>query len=360
MVSAVFPSFRDFPLWQNAALFAAAAVIIWLVGSRLAAYADVIAERTGLGRAFVGLLLLAGATSLPEVASTVSATVTGNPTLAVNNVLGSVVTQTAILAVADVLFGRGALTYFVPRPTMLLEGALLIVLLAIVLVGVAVADVFSLFGVSLWTALLFAAYLLMLRRLQGYDRREVWRPVDLPDDERDADAAESPGAEGTQEKYGEWSTTHLVSMFAAGSLVILVVGVTLTRVADALAVQTGLGASFVGAVLLALVTSLPELSTTIAAVRLGAYSMAVSNIFGSNAASVTLVFLADVLHRDGPVLAAVDRSATFITALGIVVTAAYLIGMIERKDRAVLRMGYDSAAVLVLYVGGLAVLYVVR
>ncbi|MDP8925093.1 MAG: hypothetical protein M3O34_19785, partial [Chloroflexota bacterium] len=196
----MFPSFRDFPLWQNAALFAAAAVIIWLVGSRLAAYADVIAERTGLGRAFVGLLLLAGATSLPEVASTVSATVTGNPTLAVNNVLGSVVTQTAILAVADVLFGRGALTYFVPRPTMLLEGALLIVLLAIVLVGVAVADVFSLFGVSLWTALLFAAYLLMLRRLQGYDRREVWRPVDLPDDERDADAAESPGAEGTQEK----------------------------------------------------------------------------------------------------------------------------------------------------------------
>jgi cation:H+ antiporter len=153
---------------------------------------------------------------------------------------------------------------------------------------------------------------------------------------------------------------RLLASFAGASAVVLAAGVVLAQAADALAAQSGLGASFVGVTLLATATSLPELSTTIAAVRLGAYSLAVSNIFGSNMLMVALVFLADLVYRPGPVLAAVDRSAVFAVAMGIVVTAVYLIGLIERRDRTILRMGLDSAVVLALYVGSLGVLYLLR
>lgn len=360
----MFLELQALPLWQNVATFMVASAVIWLVGTRLSAYADVIAERTGLGQAFVGLVLLAVATSLPELAATTSATVTGKPALAISNLLGGVVMQTAILVIADVVMGQRALTYFAPRPVLLLEGVLLIVLLAIVLIGTVLADLFAVFGVSAWSVVLLVSYLLLLHLLRQYEGHGRWQPVQSPqgreDDATDERADDGPARRRPSDDYQDWSMTRLLLSFAVGSTIILVVGVTLTQVADAVAVQTGLGASFVGAVFLAIATSLPELSTTIAAIRLGAVAMAVSNIFGSNAVDVTLIFLADVLHRDGPVLAAVDRSAIFLTTLGIVVTAIYVIGLIERRDRVIFRMGYDSAAVLALYVGGLVVQYMLR
>jgi cation:H+ antiporter len=110
----------------------------------------------------------------------------------------------------------------------------------------------------------------------------------------------------------------------------------------------------------AISTSLPEVSTTIAAVRFGSYSLAVSNIFGSNAIDITLLFLADMLYRQGPILEAVDRSSMFAAAVGVVVTVVYLIGLIERADRTIWRLGIDSAAVLSMYLGSLVVLYLLR
>ncbi len=151
-----------------------------------------------------------------------------------------------------------------------------------------------------------------------------------------------------------------LAIFAVAAAVTWLVGTRLAVYADLIAERTGLGKAFIGLVLLAVATSLPELSTTIAAVRLGSYSMAISNIFGSNAIDVSLVFLADTLYRQGPILQAVDRSSMFVALAGIVLTCVYLVGLIERRDRVVLRMGLDSAAVLGLYAGTLVVLYFTR
>ena len=129
---------------------------------------------------------------------------------------------------------------------------------------------------------------------------------------------------------------------------------------DALSEQTGLGASFVGVALVAGSTSLPEISTTIGAVRRGNHEMAVSSILGTNCLELALFFVADLLYRDGPILAATDRSALFAATLGMVVTCIFLIGLLERRDRTVLRMGVDSLAVLIAYTSGLFGLYALR
>lgn len=346
------PTFHDLPLWLNALSFTLAAAAVWMAGTRLSGHADAIADQTGLGKAFVGLVLLAGSTSLPELATTATAAVGGNARLAITNVFGGVAMQTAVLAVADATLARGALTYFAPRAVLLLEGNVLLVLLALTTAGIALGEVVSIGGVGLWPVLLFAVYLLGLRVLQRHEGEGRWQPIDPP--------REVVGEPARRERYGDWSLRRLGAAFGAASAVVFVAGATLAQAADALAVQSGLGASFVGASLLAASTSLPELSTTLAAVRMGSYAMAISNIFGSNMIMIALLLPADVLYREGPILDAVDDAAVFTVAVGMAVTALYLIGMLERRDRTFLRMGLDSLGVLALYVASLVGLWTLR
>ena len=146
-------------------------------------------------------------------------------------------------------------------------------------------------------------------------------------------------------------------VFAGGSAAIFVAGWAVMASAEALTKQTGMAASFVGATFVAIATSLPELSTTITAVRRGHNAMAVSNIFGSNLWDVSLLFVGDLFFRSGPLLGAAPKQAMFTASLGLVMTCVYLWGLLERQDRTVWRFGIDSIIVLVLYFGGLAVLY---
>jgi cation:H+ antiporter len=127
-----------------------------------------------------------------------------------------------------------------------------------------------------------------------------------------------------------------------------------------LAEQTGLGASFVGAVLVAIATSLPEVSSTLAAVRLGHLELAFGDIFGTNLFDVAAVALADAVYAGGPVLREVGPFSVCAALLGMLVTGIYLAGLIERRDRVVLRMGVDSLLGLLVYLGGLALLYRLR
>lgn len=144
------------------------------------------------------------------------------------------------------------------------------------------------------------------------------------------------------------------------ALVILAAGWVLARTGDSLARQTGLGSTFVGLALVAGSTSLPELSTSLSAVRRGNHQMAVSNILGTNCLELALFFLADAVYRGGPILAALDRSALVAATVGMVVTCIFLLGLLERRDRTVLGMGVDSLLVLIVYSAGLVGLYAMR
>ena len=337
----------------NALLFLIAAVAIWLAGTRLERDADVISRRTGLGQAFTGMLLLAAATSLPEVATTVTAVViVGNPTLAVHNLLGGVALQTVVLAIADRFKGRGgALTYFSPRFVLLIEGVGLVFLLQLTTAGLMARGLPTLASISAWAVALLVAYvavMLLVYRHRGQPRWTPTRADDVPSETSDA---------GTEPDSGDdRSAKAAASSFAGMSLVVLAGGWLATQTTDALARQTGVGSAFLGATLLAAATSLPELSTTISAVRGGRYTAAISNVFGSNAFDVTLL----ALYRQGTVLAHAENTVVFVAAVGSIMTCIYLWGLLERENRSTLGMGWDSLAAVVTYVGGMIVLYFIQ
>lgn len=348
---------ESLPLGLNLAIFAVCAAAIWWAGTRLERYANTISHRADLGQAFTGMILLAMATSLPEVATTVTAVaILNNPTLAVHNLLGGVALQTAILAIADGTKKRsGALTYFSPRFALLIQGVGLILLLQLTTAGVTAGGVPEVFSVSVWLIALVAAYGVLIYMIRRYRGDPGWMPArveDLPPREEEDEGASRPG--------GSRATRTLWLFFAGLSVLVLVGGWGATRTAEALASQTGMGAAFLGATLLAAATSLPEVSTTVSAARNRRYTAAVANIFGSNSFDVALLLLADVLYREGSILAHAESSVVFVAMIGSVMTCLYLWGLMERENRTVLGIGWDSAAAVGVYVGGMAVLYVIQ
>ncbi len=343
--------FNQHALAVNIAVFAVSAVVVWIAGTRIAGYADAIAAKTGIGRAVVGLLLLGAITSLPEVAVTVTASAGGNASLAVNNVLGGVAMQVAILAIADAVIGRDALTSVIADPGVLLQGSLNVLLLALVIAATIVGEI-AVFGIGVWAWSLLVFYLgsvWLISRSQG---RRAWV---AGNDKRDHAVADETPAQSTDRSL----RSLIAKTFAAGS-VILIAGFVLSKTGEAIADQSGLGQSFAGAVLVAISTSLPEVSTVLAAVWMRRYVMAVSNIFGTNLFDVALIFLIDAVYIGEPVLDHVGRFSTFAALLGIIVTTLFLVGLIERRNRTIARMGIDSFAVLTAYIGGLFVLYTLR
>jgi cation:H+ antiporter len=341
------------PLYLNIVAFAALAAAIWLAGTRLAYLADAVSERFGLGHAIIGLIFLAGLTELPELITTATAAIEGDAALALNNMFGGITMQTAILACADAVAFRVTLTAFPRKPTAMLECTLLILLLAVTLVIVVVGDVVLFAHFGLGAVVLAIGYLLSVHILRRYDASYSWWPVGLEEGKKEEH--QSP-----VRKPHSLTPQALFLQSCVAAAVILVCGILLVEVAQSIAVQSGLGSSFIGVTLLAATTSLPELSTTIAAVRMHAYTMAISNIIGSNLIMLLVIFPADLFYRDGSILRQAHDSARLALLFGILVTSIYLGGLLVKKKRRLLGMGLDSILVLCVYVASLYALYTVR
>jgi cation:H+ antiporter len=358
----------EYPSWVILVVFAISSGAIWWAGTRLEHYADVLSRLTGMGHAFTGVLLLAAATSLPELATTITAVaVLNDATLAVNNLLGGVAMQTALLVVADVIKrDRGRpLTSFEPQFQLLVQGVGLTLLICIVVAGASAEGKPAISSISGWLILMVLAYVGLMYLVYLHRNRPRWQPrtAELQDAEEPPELETARNAGGDPEGASNErrpSRRRVWLLFAAFSSIVLVGGWFATHSAESIAQRSGLGSAFIGATLLALATSLPELSTTTSAVRRRHYSMAISNIFGSNAFDVTLLVLADALSRDGTILAHAEKSMIFVALVGAAMTCVYVLGILERADRTVLGIGWDSALALVLYVGGMAVLYTMR
>lgn len=332
------------------AVFAATAAVVWWAGARLAALADRFATATGLSGALVGLLLLGGITSLPEISTSATAAVGGSGRLAANNLIGGVALQLMALAVVDALIGRRALTATPPRPDVLAYAAMNIMLLVLIAGAAAAGDV-ELFGsgVGAGSVLVGLAYGACLVSARSIGRSQTWRPADASQD-----ADEDNQNKGTETND---SPRKLGLMIGGVGAIILVAGYGLTQSAEVLADRSGLGENFFGAVFLGGATSLPELSSAIAAVRLGRPQMAVGDVLGGNMFNLSLILLVDVLYREGPILAEVGAFSIVAACLAALLCTVLIVGLVERRDRTVLRIGYDSATMIGLYVMGLALLY---
>lgn len=327
------------------------AACVWIAGSRLAYLADALADRFKLGKSLVGLLLLSLATSLPEVATTLTAAVQQSRNLVLNNLFGGIALQTAILAMAD-FWARGPITNYPRKVNHALEATLLVLLLSVTLVVTNLGETFVFAGVGLGSFCIAVIYCGAIWLLRLYDDSSDWVPVDLPD----PDPLVFPAPTG----LGQASNANLIWQAGFACIAILIFGLLLVVFADRIATQSGLGTGFIGVTLLAAATSLPELSTSIAAVRIGAYTMAISNIFGSNLIMLVLVFPADILFRSGPILQHTSPIVSLSLAFGLTVTSIYLVGLIVRRKPRIGMIGLDSILVLLTFLASLAAYYYVR
>lgn len=336
----------DYPLWINAAIFLAAAVVVWVAGSKLTIYLDGIAYHTGWGQAFVGMLLLGGITSLPEVANVATSSLTGNPRLGINNILGSASINVVLLAAADAFIGRKAVTSVVAQPSTLMMGTLCMLLLTAT-AAIIVAGDFAVFGVGIGAATIFLMSIAFFWIATSYGRQAPWivRGARKKAKDREAPPGEALGP--------------LVVKTVLAGAAIFVAGFTLSQVGDALAEQTGIGSGMVGFVLIGTSTSMPELSSIVTALRMRRYEMAFGQVLGTNFVNLSLLLLGDVCFSGGPVINELGKFETLSALLGAALTGIFVVGLLERKDSAVMRMGYDSLAVMIVFACGLVLLHAI-
>lgn len=342
-------------LLLNISIFVISAGGLWFVASKLTIYLDIIAERTGLGRAITGLLLLGISTSLPEIVTTVTASVSGESQLAGSNLLGGIAMQIAVLAIVDLFALRGqAITSMAPKSILLMQGVVLVAIITLAIAAISTQEVFSFLEVGLWPLILFSFYIISVFVVYRYEINPRWAPSSdvkvASEDQKDFKAEKN-------KKYNDVSTKNLVFRTLGAALGVFITGYIITRSAEGVVEQAGLSSSFVGATFLALATSLPEVTTTWSAIKIGAFTMAIANILGTNTIEVALLFPADIFYREGPIINDLGNSSIFLATLGIFLTCVYLWGILERRDKTFLGMGVDSAIVLFLYLGGMIAFY---
>jgi cation:H+ antiporter len=335
------------------AIFVASAAVIWIAGTSLSRYTDVLAERLHLGAALGGVVLLAVATNLPEIAITISAALSGQVEVAVGNLLGGIAIQTVVLVALDAFGVRGGkpLTYMAASLTLVLEAALVVAVLLVVVAGSQLPPTLVWARLAPASVLIVALWVVGLRLIGGPGSRLPWQQNgEAPDGQEHPRGHARTSNEQAATKNGV-STTRASVVFGAAALATLVAGVTIERSGETFFGNLGLSGVVFGATVLALATSLPELSTGLTAVRSGDDKLAMGDIFGGNA-FLPVLFLLVTLISGKPVLPAAQAADIYLTALGALLTAVYLVGLVFRPRRQVLRMGVDSLTVLVLYVVG--------
>lgn len=334
-------------------IFVGAAAAIWIAGIQLSNSTDVLSSRLGLGEALGGVILLAVATNLPEIAITTSAALQHNLGIATGNILGGIAIQTVVLVVLDIfgVQGRYSLTYRAASLTLVLEGVLVIAVLIVAIMGTQLPPS-VVFARTTPTALLIT--LLWLAGLWLINRSRKGLPWHEQGDAPNSQEGERGVSKQTKAKKAQDQGVSLgrtAIVFLIASIVTLIAGVVLEQSGDAIAQHVGISGVLFGATVLAAATSLPEVSTGLASVKLQDYQLAVSDIFGGNA-FLPVLFLVATLISGQAVLPRAEKTDIYISGLGILLTTIYVAGLIFRPDRRILRMGIDSLIVLVLYALG--------
>ncbi|MDJ0356850.1 sodium:calcium antiporter [Paenarthrobacter sp. PH39-S1] len=347
------------PLWLLIVIFLGASVVIWFAGIQLSNKTNILDQRFHLGSALGGLILLAVATNLPELAITISAAISGNLEVAVGNILGGIALQTVVLVVLDVfgIKGKHPLTYKAASLTLVIEAVTVVAILGVVIAGSQMPPGLVIARLTPDVVLITAIWVVGLLLVQRAQKHLPWQEQgEAPESQPEPKGHSKAKAQHDSSKTK--STGASVAVFAAAALATLIAGVILEQSGSAAADHIGLSGVLFGATVLALATSLPEISTGLASVRQGDYKLAVSDIFGGNA-FLPVLFLLAVLISGKAVLPQAQATDIYLTALAIILTLVYLLGLLFRPQRRIARMGTDSLIVLVLYAVGIAGLFVV-
>lgn len=329
------------------AIFAAGAGVIWLAGIQLSRATDALDDRLGLGSALGGLILLAFATNLPEIAITVAAAASNNLELAVGNLLGGIAIQTLVLAILDIRSTEKPLTRQVRSLVVVLEASIVVGALVAALMTTQLPATTEFAGVSPGTLAIVAVWLGGLAVINRARAGIPWR----------ADVAAVGGRPSRANRarkrkpFSREGTAFIAGVFGMAALATLAGGVAVEETGTELADRIGLSGAVFGATILAAATALPELSTGLASVKLGEHELAFADIFGGNAFLPALFLVADLIAGT-PALPGAQATDIWMAGLGILMTAVYIGGLVMRPERKLGPIGPDSWLVTIIYVLG--------
>lgn len=335
----------NWTLWQAIAIFIAAAVAIAIAGIRITRAVDQLADQTGIGEAAAGAILLGASTSLGGSVLSVTAAWGGNAELAVSNALGGIAVQTFFLAVADMSYRKANLEHAAASAPNMMQNALLISLLSLILLAPFLPDV-TVWGIHPVTPVLLGFYGYSIRLVHQARDTPMWHPVSTRDTREDK-PDESSFQSSLSGLWGEFLILMLILGFA---------GWILEPSATVIVQQTTLTNTIVGVLLTAVSTSIPELVTSIAAVRRGALTLAVGGIIGGNAFDTLFTAASDIAYREGSVYHAISDGTKFWMALTLLMSGILMMGLLRRERRGIGGIGLESFTIMVLYLLGVGLL----
>jgi cation:H+ antiporter len=330
-------------LWLQFTLVTA---VIVYAGFNLSNYGDVIAEKTGMGRTWVGVILMASVTSLPELITGASSVVLFDlPDIAIGDVLGSCMFNILIIALLDMLSGPTPITAKAHQGQVLAAG-FSVLLLGIAGIAISSSDRFFRFGwVGAYSVAFIVTYVIAMRMVFLFEKKRIAQLI--------RETAEAS-------RYEKITLKQALIYYAGNALLVIAAATYLPHLADRIAVATGLGRTFVGTIFVALATSLPELVVSIAAVKIDATDLMFGNLLGSNLFNLAILGLDDLLYVKGPILAQASPAHLVTANAAIAMTAIAVIGLTYRVSKKRLWFGWDSWAILAVYGFAVSVVYLMR
>jgi len=320
-------------VWLVWLQFAFCVAVIFFSGRAVAKYGDIIAIRTGLGRVWIGVVLLALVTSLPELFTGISAvTLVGAPDLTIGNLFGANAFNLFNLALLDITYRYGSV-FSMANPVQRLTGWFSMALAAIAAISIFISSRFFDMGIGWigwYTPVIILLYLFFMWRIFRSQQRQPARPlIEQPD-------------------YGGATMRRVYLYFVIAAMLIIGAGTWLAVIGEEIAAITGWGESFVGTLLIGFSTTLPEITVSFAALRLGAVDMAVANMIGSNLFNMAVIPVDDLLYTQGPVLNAVSTSHMITAGIVIVMTGVVIAGL-HHRPRRFFRVSWCSLLLIALF-----------
>lgn len=349
-------------------LFLLAAAAVWVAGIKVSETTDVLSVRFKMGEALGGLVILAVVTNLPEIAIVVSAAMRRSMELAVGNILGGIAAQTVVLVLIDRFSSRQSrpLTYRAASLELVLEGLLVITVLSLVLAGTQFSPGVARARLEPVGLLIAVVWIGGVWAIAKFSDRVPWKRADIDPNADEAPSTQAvaatvdvhapvPGAPRKRARPTDHSTVAVMVTFVLGAVVTLAAGMVLEVSGSEIADRLDVSGAIFGATVLAAATSLPELSTGLKSVSMGDIGMAVGDIFGGNAFLPVLFFVATLITGSA-VLPHAGHSDVFLTAVGILLTVVFVVGLLFRPTKRIWGMGADSLAVLVIYAAAVVAL----
>ncbi|MEQ8404387.1 MAG: hypothetical protein RKE49_04755 [Oceanicaulis sp.] len=322
-----------------AGVLVASALVILLAGSKLAGKADELADATGWGEAITGAVFLGAATSLPGIITSVTTAYEGYAELAISNAVGGIAVQTLFLAVADFTYRRTNLEHAAASLSGMAQAALLCAMLTVPLIAMAGPEV-TFFHIHVATPILLIGYIYGLRIIGKMRNEPMWAPE--VDQETQTDEVEDGGEEAHMSGAG----SGLWIAFALLALCTGIAGFAVSQSAIALAERTGLAEAAIGALITAIITSLPELVTTIAAVRRGALTLAVGGIIGGNVFDTLFLAISDTAYLEGSIYHAMTDKTVMGLSSTLLMTSVLILGLLRRQSKGI---GFEGVTIVLIY-----------